>query len=61
MKAIVKFTEYERGWGQRPSGEKEFNSIKEALEYADDYNSKNNRETTVPSFYILAQYAGCRD
>ena len=54
----VTFTEYERGWGQRPAGEEYFDNEAEARQYAIDYNCKNNNKTEVPDWYIKASYAG---
>ena len=35
----VTMTEYERGWGQRPMGEKFFTTEAEARAFCEDYNN----------------------
>lgn len=49
----VYFTEYERGWGSRPDGHKDFDDIKSAKEYADKFNSKNDLPI-APDWYMTA-------
>jgi len=46
----VYFTEYERGWGSRPDGHKDFDDFKE---YADNYNSRNDLPI-APDWYMTA-------
>jgi len=43
--AEVEWTEYERGWGQRPDGFSYHRSIAEANEYIDAYWVKQPKET----------------
>lgn len=54
----VTFTEYERGWGQRPAGEEYFDNEAEARQYAIDYNRKHNNLDSAPDWYIKADYSG---
>lgn len=54
----VSFTEYERGWGQRPDGNNFFEYSEDAKQYADSYNRKYNVSDKVPDYYIRADYSG---
>ena len=46
--------EHERGWGAKPDFHKDFDSKKEALEFMNEFNSKNT-ETVVPDWYMVAK------
>jgi hypothetical protein len=47
----VDWTEYERGWGQRPDG-KTYHKTKELADiYCTEYEKKYNNEKTVPDCY----------
>ena len=48
----VTMTEYERGWGQRPMGEKFFTTEAEARAFCEDYN----RDPGDPDCYFRADY-----
>ena len=48
----VTMTEYERGWGQRPMGEKWFTTEAEARKFCEDYN----RDPGDPDCYFRASY-----
>ena len=48
----VTMTEYERGWGQRPMGEKFFTTEAEARAFCEDYN----RDPGDPDCYYRADY-----
>lgn len=54
----VQLTEYERGWGQKPFGEKYFDNAEEAKEWATKYNLENNNLDYVPDWYVRADYVG---
>lgn len=47
------WTEYERGWGQRPDGTTYYASKEEAQIAADDYNKKYNNEPVAPDYYVM--------
>lgn len=47
----VSWTEYERGWGQRPDGVSLHKSKEAAEKYVSDYDKKHNNELTVPDWY----------
>ncbi len=47
----VEWTEYERGWGQRPDGISYHKSKEVAEKYISDYNEKFNNEPSVPECY----------
>jgi len=47
----IEWTEYERGWGQRPDGETFHLSLEEAEKFASDYEKKYNNEDVVPECY----------
>jgi hypothetical protein len=53
----VDIIESERGWGQKVDEVLYFDNEAEALEYARVFNSKNT-ETTVPDWYMRADYRG---
>ena len=46
--------ESERGWGQKVDEVKEFETLKEAEEFCEDYNSYNNKDN-VPDWYMYAE------
>ena len=48
----VTMTEYERGWGQRPMGEKFFTTEAEARAFCEDYN----KDAGDPDCYYRADY-----
>ena len=48
----VTMTEYERGWGQRPMGEKFFTTEAEARAFCEEYN----RDPGDPDCYYRAEY-----
>jgi ABC-type sulfate transport system substrate-binding protein len=50
----VRYTEYERGWGSRPEGFTDFDTLEEAKEHARQYNAENT-ETVVPDWYMIAE------
>lgn len=54
MKFRVNFTEYERGWGQRPDGYKDFDSYEKAHEYYVWFNQQNSGGVRVPDIYWRA-------
>ena len=49
----VRITEYERGWGSRPEGFSDFDSLEEAKAYRDKFNSQNTAPT-APDWYMVA-------
>lgn len=53
----VVLIEYERGWGSRVDETLYFDNEAEARDYAEKFNSKNT-ETTVPDWYMVAEYRG---
>lgn len=53
----VHYTEYERGWGCRPDGYKDFegdDAKENALAHQKEFNSKNT-ESTAPDWYMIAE------
>jgi len=54
----VQLTEYERGWGQKPFGEKFFDNADEARKWVIDYNLEHNNLDYVPDWYVRADYVG---
>jgi hypothetical protein len=50
----VRYTEYERGWGSRPEGFTDFDSLEEAKEHARKYNA-GNTSPSVPDWYMIAE------
>lgn len=54
----VSFTEYERGWGQRPWDDEYFDNEAEARARADSYNKEHNTAKEVPDWYVVARYEG---
>ena len=50
----VRYTEYERGWGSRPDGFSDFNSLEEADQHKKLYNSRNT-EASAPDWYMVAE------
>lgn len=49
----IQFTEYERGWGNRPDGWTLHKDLQSAQDYARDYNAKHNNKQTVPDAYTV--------
>ncbi len=47
----VRWTEYERGWGQRPDGVSYHKSKEDAEKYVNDYDKKYNNEASAPDIY----------
>jgi hypothetical protein len=47
----VNWTEYERGWGQRPDGVSYHKSKEAAEKYVSDYDKEFNNESSVPDCY----------
>jgi hypothetical protein len=54
----VSIVEYERGWGSKVDQVLYFDDEEEAKKYARNYNAMYNTETTVPDWYMVAQYDG---
>ena len=50
----VRYTEYERGWGSRPDGFRDFDSKAEAEDHQNEFNSKNT-EPHAPDWYMIAE------
>ena len=53
----VDLIEYERGWGSKIDETLYFDNEEEARQYCKDFNAKNT-ETTVPDWYMIADYRG---
>ncbi|AGS81115.1 hypothetical protein [Caulobacter phage Cr30] len=53
VKWRVSYTEYERGWGQRPDGFKDFDSYEDAYKHYKEFNAQNNLPY-VPDCYSVA-------
>ena len=53
----VDLIEYERGWGSKIYETIYFDNEAEARKYCEDFNAKNT-ETTVPDWYMIADYRG---
>ena len=53
----VDLIEYERGWGSKIDETIYFDNEEEARQYCKDFNAKNT-ETTVPDWYMIADYRG---
>lgn len=49
----VHYTEFERGWGSRPGGFKDFDSLESAQKEFKEFNELNTCET-VPDWYMVA-------
>lgn len=49
----VRLTEYERGWGSRPDGFHDFDSLSKARTYQIKFN-KQNTAKTAPDWYMVA-------
>lgn len=58
MKYAVTIIESERGWGQRVDDVLYFDTEKEAIDYANDYNKRHNPPGPVPDWYMVASYSG---
>jgi hypothetical protein len=54
----VDIIESERGWGSKIDETIYFDNGAEAKEYARAYNAKYNTATTVPDWYMRAEYVG---
>jgi hypothetical protein len=50
----VRYTEYERGWGSKPDGFDDFDSLTEAAECQRKFNALNT-EATAPDWYMVAE------
>ena len=53
----VYYTEFERGWGSRPDGYKDFegdDAHAQATKHCEDFNAKNT-ETVAPDWYMIAE------
>lgn len=59
VKYVVDLFEYERGWGPRHDETLYFDTEKEAIDYVNEFNSKNT-ETRVPDWYMKAFYSGTK-
>jgi hypothetical protein len=53
----VDLIEYERGWGSKVDETLYFDNEAEAREYASTFNARNTA-TTVPDWYMIADYRG---
>ena len=53
----VDLIEYERGWGSKIDETLYFDNEEEAREYVRSFNAKNTA-TTVPDWYMIADYRG---
>ncbi len=51
----VNWTEYERGWGQRPDGTTYHKTKELAEKYIQYYDNKYNSGTSVPDCYTRAE------
>lgn len=49
----IRYTEYERGWGSRPDGFRDFDILDEAKAAADAFNAQNTAPT-APDWYMVA-------
>jgi len=49
----VRYTEYERGWGTRPAGFDDFDTLLEAYASADVFNAQN-KAPDAPEWYMKA-------
>ena len=49
----VRYTEYERGWGSRPYGFKDHDTLVEAQEHTKAFNAQNTAPT-APDWYMVA-------
>jgi hypothetical protein len=54
MRYRVHITEFERGWGQRPDGFKEFDNYETAYQYMEKVNKANSGEGPAPDIYWRA-------
>lgn len=54
----VEFTEYERGWGQKPWDTEYYDNEAEARQRAIDYNTEHNNLKEAPDWYVRAEYRG---
>lgn len=50
----VEIIESESGWGQRIDEVKEFNTMEEAVNFVNEFNSYN-KEEKVPDWYMYAR------
>ena len=53
-KIKVELVEFEAGWGQRVDEVKEFDTLKQAKAFVDDFN-KGNDEPVTPEWYMIAR------
>jgi len=49
----VRYTEYERGWGSKPDGFRDFDILTEAQDHTRTFNAQNTAET-APDWYMVA-------
>ena len=49
----VHYTEYERGWGSRPEGYDDFDTLEEANKRVKSFNAHNS-EKHPPDWYMVA-------
>jgi len=49
----VRYTEYERGWGSRPEGFSDYDTLEEAKAESAAFNSKNTA-IAAPDWYMVA-------
>lgn len=54
----VNIIESERDWGSKIDEVLYFDNETEAKQYVKDYNDKWNTSTSVPDWYMIAEYAG---
>ena len=50
----VRYTEYERGWGSRPDGFDDFDTLLEAKAKKTEFNAQNT-ESSAPDWYMIAE------
>jgi len=49
----VRYTEYERGWGSRPEGFDDFDTLEDAQKCTKKFNA-GNTSPSVPDWYMVA-------
>ena len=55
---VVEFVEYERGWGSKTLDIEHYDNKEEAIKRVMHYNKIHNSESSVPDWYIAAEYVG---
>ena len=50
----VRYTEYERGWGSRPEGFTDFDTLEEAKKAQQKFNAQNTAPS-APDWYMIAE------